>query len=139
MRLFIAMVREKRVVTFANRNVPPPMIHVWSPAESPRLPTVSTRKPVFGTESETYDSDSVLTDVLEPDELQGAGTLTVDTLLLILSDDDVLQGSARPEDEDGIVVTALAIGASARSAVVPGPAGIKGLACSDLDRGTVGV
>jgi hypothetical protein len=94
---------------------------------------------VVGRGPETYDSDSILADVLEPDKLQGTGTLTVDTLLLILSDDDVLQGSARPEDEDGIVVTALAGGASARSAVVPGPAGIEGLACSDLDRGTVGV
>ena len=48
------------------------------------------------------NADGVLTDVLEPDELEGAGTIAVNALLLVLADDGVLQGGASAEDEDGI-------------------------------------
>jgi hypothetical protein len=51
------------------------------------------------------DTDSVLTDILEPDELKGAGTIAVHTLGLVLADDNIAQGGAGAEEEDGISVT----------------------------------
>jgi len=51
------------------------------------------------------DRDSVLADILEPDELEGAGTITVHALGLVLADDDVAQGGAGAEEEDSISVT----------------------------------
>jgi hypothetical protein len=51
------------------------------------------------------DTDSVLADILEPDEFEGAGTIAVDTLSLVLADNDVAQGGAGAEEEDGISVT----------------------------------
>ena len=43
------------------------------------------------------------THVLEPHKLESAGAIAVDTLHLVLSDDDVLKGGARAEQEDGVV------------------------------------
>lgn len=65
------------------------------------LGAVSTATNDVGS-SGSLDGDSVLADLLEPNELQVAAAQAVDTLLLVGTDDDVLQGSAVLEDEDGI-------------------------------------
>jgi hypothetical protein len=44
-----------------------------------------------------------LADIAEPDVGQGAGSLAVDTLKLVLSDDDVAQGCSILQDEHGTV------------------------------------
>lgn len=44
-----------------------------------------------------------LADVTEPDVLQGAGTLAVDALELVRSNDDVAQGCTVLQDEHGVV------------------------------------
>lgn len=51
----------------------------------------------------TYNRDGVLADVLEPDKLEIAVSVAVNTLGLVLADDDVSQGSAGLEVEDGIL------------------------------------
>lgn len=51
------------------------------------------------------NSNSVLADVLEPNELKGAGTIAVHALSLVLADNDVPQGGTRAEEEDSISVT----------------------------------
>lgn len=86
-----------------------------------------------------YDGDSVLADVLKPNKLQSARALAVDTLLLVFSDDNIPQRCTGAEDEDSIVIAALAAGACARTTVILGPASIKSFAGSDLDRGAVRV
>jgi hypothetical protein len=48
------------------------------------------------------DGDGVFTDILEPDELECTGALTVDTLGLILADDAVAQGCTFFQEENGI-------------------------------------
>lgn len=57
----------------------------------------------------TLEGKSVLTDGIPPDVLNGAGTETVDTLVLVLANDGVLEGSTVLEDEDGITVLALSL------------------------------
>lgn len=51
------------------------------------------------------DADGVLADVLEPDKLEVAGAVAVNTLGLVLADDHVAQGRAGAEEEDGVSVT----------------------------------
>ncbi len=46
----------------------------------------------------------ILADILPPDVLESAVTSAVDTLSLVLSDDDVTESSALVEVEDGILV-----------------------------------
>ena len=50
------------------------------------------------------DGDSVLAHVLEPDKVERAWSVTMNTLGLILADDAVLEGGATAEEEDGIGV-----------------------------------
>lgn len=52
----------------------------------------------------TLDRDSIFTHVLEPDKLQVAAPKAVHSLSLVGADDDVLQGGAFFEDEDGIIL-----------------------------------
>lgn len=88
----------------------------------------------------TYDRDGVLADILEPDELEGAVALTVDTLRLVLANDDVLQSSALVEDEHGVGVLALALlAAGTRATVILGPLTVEDLTGLDLDDGLVRV
>lgn len=51
------------------------------------------------------DGDGILADVLEPNVLDGAVAVAVDTLGLVLANDGVLQGSAGTDHEDGVLVT----------------------------------
>lgn len=55
--------------------------------------------------SVTLDRDGVLADILEPDELEVAGSETVDTFLLVLADDDVTKSGTLFENEDGVSLT----------------------------------
>lgn len=65
------------------------------------------------------DGDGVLAHVLEPDVLEVAGAEAVDALGLVCADDDVLQGCAVLEDEDGVLLATLVlVGAGAGAAVV---------------------
>jgi hypothetical protein len=51
----------------------------------------------------TYNGDGVLTDVLEPNILDGAATAeAVDAFALVLADYHVAQGCAGAENEDGV-------------------------------------
>lgn len=45
-----------------------------------------------------------LADIAEPDVGQSAGSLAVDALELVLSNDDVAQGCAVLQDEHGVVI-----------------------------------
>jgi hypothetical protein len=53
----------------------------------------------------TYHSDGVFADILKPHKAESTRSETVYTFLLILADDDVLQSSARLQQEDSIGVT----------------------------------
>jgi hypothetical protein len=53
----------------------------------------------------TLDGDGIFADVLEPDELEVAATQAVDALLLVGTDDDVLQGCALFKNEDSVRLT----------------------------------
>lgn len=50
------------------------------------------------------DGNGILADVLKPDELEVARAVAVNTLGLVLADDDVSQGRARAKEEDGVSV-----------------------------------
>lgn len=84
-----------------------------------------------------YNGDSILTNVLKPNELQSAGALAVNPLLLVFSNDNVLQSCARSEDEDSIIISTFTASACAGTTVILGPASIKSLTSSNLDRGAV--
>lgn len=110
-----------------------------------------------------YDGDGVLADILEPHELESAGSKTVDTLLLVLADDDVEERGAGFEEEDGVGVTyaivlakcfsylailvpsdmveltSFAVIAGTRASVVFHPAGIEGLSSRDPHGGREGL
>ena len=55
--------------------------------------------------STTLKRDSILTNVLEPDELKVTSTETVDTLLLVGTDDDVAKSGTVLENKDCILLT----------------------------------
>jgi hypothetical protein len=57
---------------------------------------------VVGGEGAAADGDGVFADVLEPDIGDGAGAKAVDALGLVGADDDVGDGGAVLEDEDGV-------------------------------------
>lgn len=48
------------------------------------------------------DRDGVLANVLEPDVLEGTAAQAIDALSLVGADDDVLEGGALFENEDGV-------------------------------------
>lgn len=74
----------------------------------------------------SLDGESVLTDIDPPDVLDGAGSLAVDTLNLVLADDGVLQGTAGLDGEDGIRVTALILTSALDTTAVGLHATVKG-------------
>lgn len=55
--------------------------------------------------STTLERDSILADVLEPDKLKVAGTETVDTLLLVGTNDNVAKSGAVLKNKDSILLT----------------------------------
>jgi hypothetical protein len=55
--------------------------------------------------STTLDSDSILADVLEPDELEVTSAKAVNTLLLVGTNNDVTKGSAILKDENSVLLT----------------------------------
>ena len=57
----------------------------------------------------TLEGKSVLTDGVPPDVLNGAGTETVNTLVLVLANDGVLESSAVSEEEDSVGVAAFGL------------------------------
>ena len=59
-----------------------------------------------------------LANVTEPDVLQGAGTLAVDTLELLSTDDDVGESSTVLKDENSVVRSSVGIGVASLSTVV---------------------
>jgi hypothetical protein len=50
------------------------------------------------------NSNSILTDILKPHELKRTRTIAVHALSLVLADNNVPQGGARAEEEDGVGV-----------------------------------
>lgn len=77
------------------------------------------------------ERDGVLADLLEPGELDVAGAQAVDALALVGADDDVADGGAVLEDEDSVLLAALALAGAGDAAVVADPAGVEGLAGLD--------
>ena len=59
-----------------------------------------------------------LANVTEPDVLQGAGTLAVDTLELLSTDDDVGESSTVLKDENSVVRSSVGISVASLSTVV---------------------
>lgn len=55
--------------------------------------------------STALDSDGILADILKPDKLEVTGTKTVNTLLLVGTNDDVTKGSAILKDENSVLLT----------------------------------
>jgi hypothetical protein len=55
--------------------------------------------------STTLKRDSILANILEPDELKVTGAETVDTLLLVGADDDVSKSGAVLKNKDCILLT----------------------------------
>ena len=63
-------------------------------------------------------ADGVLADVLKPDVFQVASTKTVDTLGLILTDDNVAESCTFLEDENSILLTALSLASAGTGATI---------------------
>lgn len=55
----------------------------------------------------THNGNSIFADVFKPNKLQGAGTVAVDTLLLVLANDDILKSctGTKKEHRVGIAYT----------------------------------
>lgn len=66
----------------------------------------------------TLESQSILANSIPPNVLNSAGTETVHTLVLVLANDGVLEGSAVSKDEHGICVLALGLAAALDSTAV---------------------
>lgn len=85
------------------------------------------------------DGKGVFADGRPPDIGQGARSLAVDALNLVRPDDDVGEGAAVLNLEDGIRVVTLILAGAGDTAVVHHHAAIEGLAGGDsLDRGQGG-
>lgn len=52
-----------------------------------------------------FDRYGILTDILKPDEFEGAWAVAVNTFCLIGSNNDVLESCARPQKEHGVGIT----------------------------------
>lgn len=65
--------------------------------------STTTNDPSLGACLVVLDGETVLADILPPDELKGAVTIAVDTLSLVLADDHVAKSRALVEVEDGIL------------------------------------
>jgi len=78
--------------------------------------------------SVTLEGKRILANVDPPDVLDGAGSLAVDALDLVLSDDSVLESSAVLDEEDSVLVTALDLASAASTTAVGLHATIKGSA-----------
>lgn len=64
--------------------------------------STSTYDPGFLPSDVVLDSDGIFADVFEPDELEGARPITMDTFSLVGSNDDILKSGTRVEKEDSI-------------------------------------
>lgn len=56
------------------------------------LVSTTTDNPSLIASRVVLHGDGILADVLKPNELEGAGAVAVDTLSLVLADDDVAEG-----------------------------------------------
>lgn len=102
--------------------------------------STTTDDPGLGASLIVLDGKSVLADVLPPDVLKSAVTGAVDTLSLVLADDDVAESGALVEVEDGVLVVTLALTtASTAATVVPVPLTVEDLAGLDLNDCLVGL
>ena len=52
-----------------------------------------------------FDANRILTYIFKPDKVEGARTIAMNTLSLVLSDDSVLQCGSRSKQEDSILIT----------------------------------
>jgi len=67
--------------------------------------------------SRTKGRDSVLTDVTEPDVGQGTSSLAVNTLELVLANDDIGDGSTILQNEDSAGRSSVVIGVASTSTI----------------------
>jgi hypothetical protein len=89
---------------------------------------------------DTHNGDGVFANVLKPNELQGAWTVTVNPLSLVGADDNVFESSTGVEVEHGVLPIAFRLAvAGARATVVLGPPGVKDLSRCDLNHGAIGM
>lgn len=77
------------------------------------------------------DGEGILADSRPPDVGEGAATVAVDALNLVGADDDVGEGGALLEDEDGVGVTALSLASAGDTTVEHLHATIERLAGGD--------
>lgn len=76
-----------------------------------RCPLRSSSDDVAGSRG-LLDGEGVFANILPPDILDGAWAHAVNTLALFRADDDILQGSARLDQEDSIGVTSFGLAAA---------------------------
>ncbi|KAJ8116580.1 hypothetical protein OPT61_g2028 [Boeremia exigua] len=72
------------------------------------------------------EGESVLADGGPPDVLESAGTLAVDTLNLVLADDDVLESGTVSQREDGVRIATLGLTSAADTTAVGLQATVEG-------------
>jgi len=66
----------------------------------------------------TLNGKGILADIDPPNVLDGASSLTVDTLDLVLANDGVLEGTAVLDNENGVGVTALSLACARHTTAV---------------------
>lgn len=67
--------------------------------------SASTYDPGFLPSDVILDSDGIFADVFEPDELEGARPIAMDTFSLVGSNDDILESRTRAEKKNSIGIT----------------------------------
>lgn len=85
--------------------------------------------------STTLDRDSILTNILKPDKLKVTSTKTVNTLLLVRTDDNVTKSSSVFENEHSVLLAAFALAGALDAAVVANPLCVEDLALLEVLRG----
>ena len=82
--------------------------------------------------STTLDRDSILTNILKPDKLKVTSTKTVNTLLLVRTDDNVTKSSSVFENEHSVLLATFALAGALDAAVVANPLGVEDLALLEV-------
>lgn len=89
---------------------------------------------------DTHNGDGIFTNILKPDELQSAWTVTVHSLGLVGADDNVFQSCSGVKVEYSVLPIALGLAVTgARATVVLGPSGVEDLSRRNLDYGAIGM
>lgn len=89
---------------------------------------------------DTHNGDGIFANILKPDELQSAWTVTVNSLSVVGADDNVFQSGTGVKIEYGVLPISLGLAVTgARATVVLGPPGVEDLSRRNLDYGAIGM